>query len=82
MFKQWFGIKVKVTELPSHRKQLITTTRTLRQYSKHAEAIELPIFSGTVSHTLQYDPKVEAGLLKIAKEDPNVHVIDMQAHIA
>ncbi|MEE8824720.1 hypothetical protein LASUN_26320 [Lentilactobacillus sunkii] len=40
---------------------------------------DLPIFCGTVSHNSeQYDAKVEAGLLKIAKEDPNVHVVDMQ----
>lgn len=40
---------------------------------------DLPIFCGTVSHNSeQYEPKVEAGLLKIAKEDPNVHVVDMQ----
>ncbi|GAA2970929.1 sialate O-acetylesterase [Lentilactobacillus parakefiri] len=40
---------------------------------------DLPIFCGTVSHNSeQYDAKVEAGLLKIAKEDANVHVIDMQ----
>ena len=40
---------------------------------------DLPIFCGTVSHNSeQYDPKVEAGLLKIANEDADVHVVDMQ----
>ncbi|WP_283680159.1 sialate O-acetylesterase [Lentilactobacillus sp. Marseille-Q4993] len=40
---------------------------------------ELPIFCGTVSHnSTQYDEKVETALLKLAREDSNLHVIDMQ----
>ena len=45
---------------------------------KFANQPDLPIFTGTISHhSTQYDPKVEAGLLKLAKEDSNLHVIDL-----
>ncbi|WP_416353788.1 sialate O-acetylesterase [Agrilactobacillus fermenti] len=40
--------------------------------------VTLPIFCGTVSHTSgQYDATVDAAIRQIAKEDPNVHCVDM-----
>ncbi|MFB9770711.1 sialate O-acetylesterase [Lactiplantibacillus modestisalitolerans] len=40
---------------------------------------QLPIFCGTVSHrSTQYDPQVEASLLRLARADPNLHVIDLK----
>lgn len=39
----------------------------------------LPIICGTVSHrSKQYNPKVEAALYELAKEDRHFHVVDMQ----
>lgn len=40
---------------------------------------DLPIICGTISHhSKQYDPTVEAGLLRLAQEDSDLHVIDLQ----
>ncbi|MFS8162355.1 sialate O-acetylesterase [Lacticaseibacillus rhamnosus] len=39
----------------------------------------LPIICGTVSHhSEQYDPQVEKDMIRLATEDPNIHLIDMQ----
>lgn len=41
---------------------------------------QLPIFCGTVSHhSDQFDSQVEAGVIRLATEDPHIYLVDMQS---